>query len=353
MARTHLALACLLSGLTAAAAIAQPDPLGIQFVTVGSPGNPAYQSPDPLDPSNGRGSVAQPYRIGLEEVTTSQWVSFYNAAYDRPANDRIPFVTIPGGSFWGAVPTTPNTPGGLRWTVPAGNEMRPVGDISWRTAAILCNWLCHGANPNPPRTDFLDGAYQVATFGQDANNNWTDQLSHNPDARYFIPTWDQWMKAAHWSPSNPNNNGWFQYSNSSDSPYVYGPPGIGTANSGFHTPNPFSIPLGSYSAQSPWGLLDVAGATTEWTESIRTINTGERFRIYDGSYWDEGSNESIYADQVRYQTGDELPFVDSLEFGFRIASTVPSPSPCALGVGMLLVYCKARRRHDPLGGQHS
>jgi len=41
--------------------------------------------------------------------------------------------------------------------------MRPVGDISWRVAAMYCNWL-HNDKRND-RAAFLNGAYDVSTFG--------------------------------------------------------------------------------------------------------------------------------------------------------------------------------------------
>jgi formylglycine-generating enzyme required for sulfatase activity len=346
MVRLQVGIACLVWGLFAAAALAQSDPLGLQFVTVGSPGNPAYQSANPNDFVNGRGSVNYSFRISPLETTTAQWASFFNAAFDRPAGDSIPFVDAP--LVWGAVGTTPINPGGQRWTVPNGNGMLPVGGISWRTAAVFCNWLDHGANPNALRTDFLSGAYDVSTFGYNGNI-FTDQLAHTPGSQYWIPTWDEWLKAAHWSPSNPNNNGWYQYSNSSDSAYVYGPPGAGTANAG--DASSFNIPLGSYSAQSPWGLFDVAGETTEWTESIRTIDTGERFRMTDGSFWGESSFESNLVDQVRSWGSDELPHVNSYEYGLRLASAVPAPGACAVGVGALLYLSGARRRQDTCQGR--
>jgi formylglycine-generating enzyme required for sulfatase activity len=325
---------------SAAVAVAQSDPLGFQFVTVGSPGNPAYHTANPNDFVNGRGGVDYTYRIGQYEVTTAQWTAFYNAAFDRPTNDRIPFVATP--LQWGAASTTPNTPGGMRWTVLAGHEMWAVGGISWRTAAIFCNWVCNGAHENAPRSEFLSGAYDVSTFGYNGSI-FTDQLAHTPGAPYYIPTWDEWLKAAHWSPGNPNNNGWYTYSNGSDSPYVYGPPGVGQANAGFFSPNPFSIPLGSYGTTSPWGLFDVAGATQEWMETVRTLSGGSRSRVLDGSFWTEDTFQGNGLDQIG-GWADEFPHVDPFNYGFRIASSVPSPPSCAVAVGMLSTLSARRRR---------
>ncbi len=55
---------------------------GIEFVTIGSPGNAAWPGNGTIgDRAIGRGSVGYEYKIGRFEVTTNQWVDFFNAAY--------------------------------------------------------------------------------------------------------------------------------------------------------------------------------------------------------------------------------------------------------------------------------
>jgi formylglycine-generating enzyme required for sulfatase activity len=336
----------------AATALAQPDPSGIEFVTIGNPGNANWTGGGF---NNNRGQVNYEYRIGKYEVTTAQWASFMNAALDRPSGDHIPFVFAP--QQWGAVSATPNNPGGQRFTVPAGNAMLPTGGVDWRTSAVYCNWLCHGANANAPRTDFLSGAYAVSTFGYQGNL-YTDQLTHTPGAQYWIPTLDEWMKAAHWDPNRngPGQGGWWLYSNSSTNPYVYGPPGVlvngqpTAANAAwsdisFPGHNPFSVPLGAYSTtMSPWGLFDVAGGTSEWLEEPHTIpgDPLPRYRDYDGTAWTFGTNG--LGDQVGYWVGEDPPSFFGYDLGLRVASSVPSPGWVELGVGTALLAIARRRR---------
>jgi len=157
------------------------DPLsGIDLVRIGAVGNaPWTGNGQVIDDAIGRGRVDHEYSIGRFEVTTAQWVEFFNAAYARPADQRLPFLQPP--SFWGAVPTGPTFPGGLRWAVSTANRMRPVGDITWRQAAMYCNWLTNGKGTNPAA--FLSGAYDVSTFGFNGNI-FTDQLEHTPGASY-------------------------------------------------------------------------------------------------------------------------------------------------------------------------
>lgn len=368
------ALAVAAAGLLAAGtpALADVDPLsGIDFVRITHPGNapwmgsPPQQFPPIPNQALGRGSVSYEYNIGRFEVTTSQWVQFYNAAFDRPADDRLPWLIPP--TFWGAQGTTPNTPGGLRWQVPPGNEMRPVGNISWRMAAMYCNWLHN--NKNTAREAFLSGAYDVSTFGPNGTGGFGDQQTRSPGARYFIPSWDEWLKAAHYDPhkNGPEQGGWWTYPNATNSPLIPGPPGVlvstnlmtfpqpdpngvpaqtnyGWESSFFPGYSPFTVPLGAYpDQQSPWGLLDVSGATTEWTEGIRTIDGGGMYRIYDGSYW--GNLGSGVGDPVWLYVGATEPWISDLSHGFRIASIVPGPSPLlvmVLSSGCVLVTQRKR-----------
>jgi formylglycine-generating enzyme required for sulfatase activity len=261
---------------------------------------------------------------------------------------------------WGATNTAPQN-GGQRWRVPPGNEMIPAGGISWRVAAIYCNWLHNEKSLN--RDAFMDGAYSALTFGNQGSV-FTDQLTHNPNARYWIPTWDEWLKAAHWSPNNPNLSGWYTYGTGSNSQPAYGPPGVNVrvtggfgpdpngplaqANAGWsssHFPgyNPYSIHLGAYGITSPWGLFDTAGAAREWTEeALFTSDMGPQYRRFDGSAWDFGG--PAISDLI-YHSGGDPPWAWERNIGFRIAGVVPSPpSAAAITLAMLLLH-RSRRRH--------
>ena len=340
----------LVSLVLASPAAAGVDPLsGIDFVHITDPGNAPWPgNGTPGDRAIGRGGVNYNYHIGRMEVTTAQWVEFFNAAYDRPVDDRLPHLIPP--TFWGASSTTPNTPGGLRWAVPPGNENIPVGNISWRMAAMYANFLHNGKQTN--REAFLDGAYDVSTFhNADGRPGFADQPTNLPDARYWIPTWDEWLMAAHYDPNRNGlgEGGWWVFSNSSDTPASPGPPGIGEANYGWNSStypglSPFRVPLGAYpDVQSPWGLLDLAGATSEWTEEIFTSNIGDQVRIYEGSWWASSSGIG-FADSI-YARSSIFPTFSSLEHGLRIASVVPAPSAVsAFGCVALLLSGRRRRR---------
>ncbi len=355
------------------------DPLsGIDFVRITHPGNAPWMGTNPPtqgDDAIGRGGVNYEYNIGRYEVTTSQWVQFFNAAYDRPAGQpNLPWLTPP--TFWGAQGTTPinaSNPNARRWQVPAGNEMRAVGNISWRMAAMYCNFLHNGgavAGGVTPRENFLSGAYDVSTFGPNGMGGFADQPTRSPGARYFIPSRDEWIKAAHYDPHRygPDQGGYWEFSNSTDAWIPGGPPGahinlppgppgpnpngpLAQANYGwdqFTFPgygSPFAVPLGAYpDVQSPWGLLDVAGATSEWTEQIFSgAIEGPRSRYIEGSYWSGAPGFGI-ADSVWDSGGQLSPYWTPFDTGFRIASTVPGPTGLVVLASGCVVLVTRRRR---------
>lgn len=219
---------CIAAAFTAAAN-AQPAPDGIDWVTITAPNNAPY---DRIDQSNGRwvtgrGSVPYNYRIGRTEVSTAQWLEFYNSASMR--NGSIPFVELP--VFWGAVQDHDYTgPGTRHRLIDDASGQWPCVGMTWRTAAVYCNWLHNGKSSDP--SAFASGAYDISTF-RDNGEIYLDQAEHSPGALYWIPTLDERMKATHYDPNKDGDGGWWLYPNGSDTPVTYGIPGVGQANAGF------------------------------------------------------------------------------------------------------------------------
>lgn len=333
---SHLRVAFLLAlGACAVAARADIDAnSGIDLVRIGSPGNAPWPGNGQFgDEAIGRGSVAYEYGMGRLEVTTAQFAEFFNAAYDRAAPLNSPFLHAP--SVWGAVATTPINAGGFRWTVPAGSELPPVGGISWRTAAMYCNWLNN--NKSSDASAFLNGAYDVSTFS-DLGTGFSDQVTHNARARYWIPTWDEYIKAAHFDPnrSGPGQGGYWVGNYTLTHFAVPGPPGTGEANYGFGSP---AILLGSYpGTQSAFGLLDLAGGMSEWTEGVVGVSFVRRI---EGSAWSDGP--SAFIEDAIYNSFRDGPAGRQQGYGFRISSSVPAPAPSILLAGVLRLWVLRKR----------
>ncbi len=326
---------------------------GIDFVTIGSPGNAGYSGPDPNGFATGRGAVGYEYRIGRTEITTGQWLDFVNTFSVQ--SDALEFFAVP--VTWGASSDPDYNGPGRRWRLnnPAA-AMRPLFGITWRDAALFCNWL---HNDRPSTIDGIqNGAYDASTFGfiPGPGGVFTDQRRHNPDARFWIPTWDEWLKSVHYDPNRfgDNQEGWWIYPHGSDSPPISGLPGVGQTSVGVRLPNfaELSIPLGAYpETLTPWGLLDATGGASEWVEETFEERFGARvFRGADGAYAGDMPNDGNMRDIVHELAGF-TPTARSA-IGLRIASAVPAPSVSGVFVLGSILFLQ-RRRHQTCSGTDS
>jgi formylglycine-generating enzyme required for sulfatase activity len=219
-----------------------------------------------------------------------------------------------------------------------GRENYGVGDISWRAAAIYCNWLHNDQSTN--RQSFLNGAYDVATFGA-IGNSFTDQSTHNPGAKFWVPTLGEWVKAAYYDPNKGGTGvgGYWWYQNGADAQPIYGAPlDGGQANSGFYRGSngvdATQIPLMSYTGtQSPWGVMDLAGGTQEWTEGLFTADDGYKERLIGGSAW-ASIADPFFSDRLGF-AASSYPTSEGFYQGFRIAASVPAPG---VGAVMFMVF---------------
>lgn len=332
----------LVIGFIAGHALAQPDPSGIDFVTIGAPNNPAYfrDDPDDIVTIRGRGSVPYEYRMGRYEITSAQWLEFYNTFKARPdpVSDTVLPLPIPG--LWGGQVDPTYSGPGTRYRLIPGNPdsgMRFAAGITWRVGAMYCNWLCNDKSSS--LTAIQNGAYDTSTFGQTGHNIFTDQVTHNPGARYWIPTMDEWMKASYFDPSaNGGMGAWWLNPLGSDAQPIAAPPpswgGNGQANKFFQLPNnaQYLIPLGAYEivgAVTPWGMLDAAGATHEWTEERFVNDIDHVYRYWFGSSSAGGGPDLIYG------PGADRPVSRRSGNGLRIAAAVPTPTSSLILCGAL------------------
>ncbi|MCC5822293.1 MAG: formylglycine-generating enzyme family protein [Phycisphaerales bacterium] len=321
---------------TTVAAAASPDD-HFDWVTIGEPGNIGYPG-GPVGISAGRGSVDYEYRIGRTQVTAGQWLAFYNTFSVQ--SGQLAQTLRP--AFWPAYQDfSYQGPGDRYEFFPTLHhpELSPIG-INWRQAAMFCNWLHNGHSSDP--ASLLNGAYDTATFTYNEDTNtFNDQATRHPDARYWIPSLDEWLKAAHYDPNkNGQGPGWWEYAHSSDAPPVYGMPGEGDvarqltqeqmiqlAGPGA---SPLYIPLGLYpDVQSPWGLLDLLGGNREFVEDWDP-DAPNFWRL--GKFSTNGPLPNDYM-------WDQAWYFDTWHVGragsFRIASAIPCPADLAPPFGVL------------------
>lgn len=322
----YFCTACVFVSASAVSAQPVPPDYGFEFVTIGDVGNPdadpaTYPIPD-FGPASG--SVDYEYRIAKSKTNAGQWVDFVNAywPYHDIPNDPLRIqllgfnvgVDNPGAKP-GEDPGAFIRRGGADWATTA----------SWNAAARFANWLHNGKVSEP--WAFETGAYD---FTQ------SDFPARSVEARFWIPSLDEWNKAVYWDPNHSGDGagGYWMYPNSSDDPLVPGPPGVG------ETPAldfPQGTALGQYpNAQTPWGLEDVSGHDFEFVE----YREGAEF------LYSVGSNTSTLYESYDLFGGFTLSPDPNTDFPsmFRVASAVPSPSVSFIASFSICMVCGRRSR---------
>ncbi len=345
------AAGCALAGVAAAAPAATlpPPPAGMQvsaeqgidFVTIGDPGNPAYPG-NQFGLNQGRGSVPYAYRIARTEFTTGQWLEFANnfttesREIDQLFQSQSTFSAVRADVFY-------NGPGRRYIPEPTiTNATRVPVQMSWRLFALYCNWL----NNDRPTTwaGIQQGTYDATTFGENGSV-FTDQLTRSPGARFWIPSLDEWLKAVHYDPNKAGTGrgGWWDQPNGSNDELIPGAPGVGQTSAGWDDLSVFTLPVAAYqNVMTPSGLFDVSGGLSEWTEESVSFTFGSNdyfARVSDGSQRGAGLQS------LRF---DDAGFVDRRGpdhgvVGLRIASSIPSPSALIV-VAMSGSYLFSRRK---------
>jgi hypothetical protein len=344
----HTALLVLAAMPVSASGQAPPPDYGFDFVTIGDAGNDPWMGTTVSGSITNPGAVGYEYRIARLETRTSQFVEFMNVLGALAPDTAL--IAIP--SSWGAGGSI-RPDGTVRFTqFSEASGDWPVAGISWRLAAIYTNWLHNDKGQTLDDLNF--GAYDATTFGTDPNNppNLTDQAMRSPDARYWLPSLDEWLKAAHYDPNKegPGAGGWWQFPNGTDAPLTPGLPGDPGAQTSYQLDvanfNELTIPVGAYpDTQSPWGLLDVSGGATEWTETYLP-DVFQLDRMWMGSL--AGPNPAIdlgINQDVIWRIGAENPSLPFGRVGIRIASAVPTPGG-ALLFGVTFAVGGTRRRRS-------
>ena len=284
----------------------------VGFVPIGQPGNAA----DTTGAPNPAGSVPYGYRMGAYEVS----------------RDIITKANSAGGL---GITMSDMTPYG-------GNGVnRPATGVSWYEAAKLVNWLNTSTGHQPAYN--LSGASLSLWPSADAWQAGGENLYRHKDAYYFLPSENEWYKAAYYSPAGV----YYNYPTGSDSApgAVAGGTGAGTAVYG-HPLSHGPADIGSAGGLSPYGTMGQGGNVWEWMESAFDLvnDSGSEDRGVRGGYW--GGPALYLGSSYRYFIG-VVPSFENESLGFRVAA-VPEPLESAGVIGLAALGFALWRRRGSL-----
>jgi sulfatase modifying factor 1 len=280
-----IVMGCVLMAVANSASADIIRGINIDLVSIGNAGNVA-------DPATGYGAVGYDYRIGKYEVTNAQWDAFTVAAGAPTGSD-----------------------GGYSHNASSADAQQPTNNISWYESFQFCNYLTSG--------DKSKGVYQFS--GNNANPGsflGIDRIAAKATygTIYFLPTQDEWCKAAYHKNDGVTGNYWLyptQSNNEPSSALINPDPGN---NANFNLVYPTAVGEFENSA-SAYGTFDQGGNVWEWLEyrvnpswsGLRGGAFGYGINTIVSTYWGKLSNNA-----------------EASAVGFRVASDVPEPATLSL-----------------------
>lgn len=301
--KTLTAVAALGMMATGSAQITTTDTFGsgantftIDFVTVGNAGNGN-------DAGAGGGSYSSPYG-GVDYV-------YRISTYAISQNDIA----------------TATAAGLANVTAGAWTGDRPAANISWYEAAAFVNWLntSNGHQAAYNLTFDSDSGWSMTLWSsEEAWQLGGENLYRHKDAYYFLPSEDEWYKAAFHQNDGVTANYWDYATGSNTAPT----PVAGGTASGTAVYNGQSGPADVHLAGglSPYGTMGQNGNVWEWSESASDgiNNSSSESRAIRGGGW--------VSPGFGLRSSSRSNFGPTFEFGyigFRVAS-VPEPSVALL-----------------------
>jgi formylglycine-generating enzyme required for sulfatase activity len=330
----RLATSVLVALLITIVSLPHAGAVTIDWVTVGDAGNAADTTT--------YGVVADPFQIGKYEVTIQQYADFLNAV---AASDPYSlYSTFMASNLNIAGISRSGSSGSYTYSVMSngGNSAnRPITYVSWFDAARFANWMQNGQGSGSTET----GAYTLVG-GQTSGT----APEKNSDAQFYIPTENQWYKAAYYK-GGGTNAGYWDYATQSDTApgntigsganqanYNNGVYAVTQSSSASSSQN-YLTDVGAFTnSASAYGTFDQSGNVWEWNDLTGIAGS---LRGRRGGRW--ASADFTLASSSR---GTYDPSIENDSIGFRLVAPVPEPSTYAMALAGLACggYFVLRRR---------
>jgi formylglycine-generating enzyme required for sulfatase activity len=324
--------------LAVASIAATASAVTIDFRTIGNPGNPGNTVSGTAGPSSpsGLGAVSAVFQMAATETTNAQYAAFLNAVDPNGTNPRGVYVLSMGTSARGGITFTGTAPSGTKYSVrtgaptgaPAGSSygQMPVNFVTWFSAARFVNWLNNGQPSGTSAAASMEiGAYTLnsATSG--------NIVARNANAQVFLPSVNEWYKAAFYSGTGSTYTLYQTKSNAVPTATVSNFTLANAANYANASTMPMNV--GSYvNARSAYGMFDMLGNVAEMTDNSG-FPASSSYRALGGGWGGLASAWDAKSSPV-----SQLGTFSNQSYGFRVAA-VPEPGTIALaGLGIASLF---------------
>lgn len=337
------ALALVLFGLLSPASAVE-----FTWKTVGSIGNAP-------NTTTGLGRVTENYKVATYETTIAQYTDFLNNSYAGKQglygvwNSSIGATTQNATEIGTGIDRT-GTAGNYTYTVRSADfASKPVNFVNWFSAARFVNWYANGQTGSATATETGSYTLNGATSG--------NIVARNAGAQVFLPSANEWTKAAFYNPKAQDYYLWPTQNNST--PTAVLPTGnttVETANTANFRDRRSGTDIrmtnvGTYvNTTSTYGLFDMLGNVTEMTDTAST-STPTNFQAFGGSFGTTNTQLSTWnSDSTgQFRPGSEATLgLGTSAVGFRVAAVaVPEPGnmvAAAMGIGGLFAVQLVKRR---------
>ncbi len=227
----------------------------INWVLVGDAGNAS----DTSCGERSHGGVAYEYLIGKYEVSNAQYTMFLNAVDPAGANPFGIYASSSDITFSSAAPA------GSQYAITVDSADKSVNYVTFWDSCRFANWMHNGQGSGDTET----GAYTLAGYtGPDGS-----AIMRNPGASIFLPSEDEWYKAAYYKGGGLSAGYWSNATQSDILPCAEPPPGMDPTNGSANYTNVVGdrTDVGAYNfkpSDSAYGTFDQAGNVWEWSDTL-------------------------------------------------------------------------------------
>ncbi len=315
----------------------------IDFVSVGNPGNPAN--------INGWGTVPDVFMISSFETTNAQYAEFLNRVDAGGTNPNGVYNSQMGSDVLGGITFNAAAAAGSKYAVKAGAPTgsppgttyaaMPVDFVTWFSAARFANWLQNGQQSSAASMEHgsyrLDNQTSGTIVGRSAGSG----------SRVVIPSRDEWYKAAFY-----NGSAYTFYPCNSNTTMINTVTNLTqrcAANyGGAATPTVGPINVGSYvNSPSAYGLFDMLGNVTEYSDTAGTLTDSARVQVFGGSWATTPQDISMWNSNAPPVFRNSTTATGQVGFRVAMVQAVPEPDAAlALGAGLggITAWRRARGR---------